>query len=156
VQGQLSTEQWEKLPPAIRGALQGGGRQGAQAFSAVNQLDRMLVNPLLVLLDLKSLLGFSDQQVGSLQAASDSLQEKLAERRGTLGSRFDGVAPAEQAALFQQIMPQIEAGRDEIRAALRSAQAILTPEQWSQVPAQVRDPFAPQPARTPPGGAPRG
>jgi hypothetical protein len=104
----------------------------------------MLANPVTVLIDLKDALSFAPEQVAKLEAVSDSLQEKLVKRRADLGSRFDGIPPQQQAQLFQQIMPEIEDGRNEIRAALGSAETILTPEQWAQVPAAVKDPFTPQ------------
>jgi hypothetical protein len=131
---------------------QGGGRGGGtQGFNAVGTLDRMLANPLLVMIDLKEILRFTPEQLTGLQEVSISLQEKLNERRQRLGQRFDNVPPAQQAQIFQQIQPQIEEGRDEVRAALKVAEGLLTPEQWTQVPAAVRDPFA-QPVQVPGGG----
>jgi hypothetical protein len=112
----------------------------------------MLANPLLVLLDLKDPLQFTPEQVAGIQGASTSLQEKLSERRASLGGRFDGVPSAQQAQLFQQIQPEIEVGREDIRAALRTVEGLLTPAQWAQVPAAVKDPFA-QPQGRQGGGA---
>jgi len=144
-QEQLSPDQWARLPAELRSLVAEGAGAGRatqpQAFSALGTLDRMLANPLLVLLDLKDILRFTQEQVGAIERASTALQEKLNARRETLGSRFDGVAPADQARVFQEIQPGIEEGRGEIRAALREAEAILTAEQWGQVPAAVRDPF---------------
>jgi hypothetical protein len=153
VQQRISPEQWAKLPQEIRGLVQqGGGRGGGtQGFNAVGTLDRMLANPLLVMIDLKEILRFTPEQLTGLQEVSISLQEKLNERRQRLGQRFDNVPPAQQAQIFQQIQPQIEEGRDEVRAALKVAEGLLTPEQWTQVPAAVRDPFS-QPVQVPGGG----
>ncbi len=140
----LTEEQWEKLPPAARRAQ--GGQPGAMGggFNAVGTLDRMLANPIPVLLDLKEDLDLSLEQIERVQAVSRDLDDKLNRRRAELGQRFDNVAPNEQATVFQRIQPEIEAGRQEIRDALASVQRILTPEQWELVPAQVRNPFQQQ------------
>jgi hypothetical protein len=158
VQQQLSAEQWALVPQDVRGLVQqqgGGGRGGSQGFNAVSTLDRMLANPLLVLLDLEDILAFTPEQLAGIQAASASLQQKLAERRASLGGRFDGVPSAEQAQIFQQIQPEIEVGREDIRSALRNVEGLLTPEQWAQVPTAVKDPFT-QPQRGQGGARPPG
>jgi hypothetical protein len=142
VQQQLTREQWARVPPemhaATAGAQQAGGG-GPQSF--VGAIDRMLANPLLVLLDLRETLQLAPAQLAALQRISDELQEKLGRRRESLGSRFDNAPGPQQAQIFQRIQPEIEAGRGEIREALRTAEGILTPVQWGRLPAAVRDPF---------------
>lgn len=149
VQRELSAEQWAKLPESVRGTAQQRQQGG---FNAVAFLDRMLANPLPVLLELKTQLNMTPEQVTALEKLSTDLQVRLAERREELGRRFDNVQPGQaQGQLFQQMQPQIEQTRREITEALRAAEKILTAEQWRQVPQQIREPFQQQ-QRGPRGG----
>ncbi|HEY8484455.1 MAG TPA: TonB-dependent receptor [Longimicrobiales bacterium] len=125
-------------PGAERGA---GGRAGG--FNAVGLLDRMLANPLPVLLELKDTLGLTAEQVEKIQALSAALQEKLNRRREELGKRFDNLRGEEMGRVFRDIQPEIEATRREVAEALRAVEQILTAEQWSRVPARIRNPFRP-------------
>ncbi|MGH7464561.1 MAG: TonB-dependent receptor domain-containing protein, partial [Longimicrobiales bacterium] len=59
VQRELSEEQWQQLPQSLRSA----GQQQRGGFNAVGFLDRMLANPLPVLLELKTSLGMTPEQV---------------------------------------------------------------------------------------------
>jgi len=139
-QNELTAEQWQKVPARLRGT--GGQGAGRGGFNAVGLLDRMLVNPLPVLLSLGETLKLTPDQVSSIQTVSRELDEKLAHRREELGKRFDNVQPGQQQGqVFQQIQPDIEAGRNEIRAALTQVEKLLTSEQWKQVPERIRNPF---------------
>jgi hypothetical protein len=142
VQRELSAEQWQKLPQALRSTQQTQQRGG---FNAVAMLDRMLANPLPVLLELKDTLRMTPEQVAQIEKLSTDLQISLAQRREALGKRFDAVqAGAEQGRIFQELQPEIEKSRTEIGNALNAAEKILTSDQWKQVPEQIRNPFQPQ------------
>jgi hypothetical protein len=153
-------ELWMKLPAEVREhaldappapagpAIRGPG--GGMAGNAVATLDRMLANPIPVLLELRDTLGLSADQVRRVQAVSDELQRTLDRRRETLGRRFDGVPAAEQGRIFAAIQPDIERARREVTQALRQVERILTREQWQQVPDEIRNPFQP---RAPGAGA---
>jgi predicted glycoside hydrolase/deacetylase ChbG (UPF0249 family) len=106
----------------------------------------MLANPLPVLLALRDTLKLTTEQVTQIEAISDQLQETLNRRREELGRRFDNLQGAQQAQAFAQIQPEIERTRNEVTAALRQVERILTPEQWQQVPERVRSPFQGGPA----------
>jgi hypothetical protein len=142
VQRELSAEQWQKLPESVRATAQQQQRGG---FSAVAFLDRMLANPLPVLLELKDTIRMTPEQVAQIEKLSTDLQISLAKRREDLGKRFDNVQPgAEQGRIFADLQPDIERARNEITAALRAAERLLTAEQWRQVPEQIRNPMQPQ------------
>ncbi|MBR9988807.1 MAG: TonB-dependent receptor [Gemmatimonadetes bacterium] len=142
VQRELSTEQWEKVPAALRSA---GQQQQRGGFNAVGFLDRMLANPIPVLLELKDTLRMTPEQVTQIEKISTDLQILLAKRREDLGKRFDNVqAGAEQGRIFQELQPEIEKSRTEISDALKAAERVLTSDQWKQVPEQIRNPFQPQ------------
>jgi hypothetical protein len=145
VQQQLQAEQWERLPQALRSTQRqagAGGRGGmGGGFNAVGMIDRMLANPIPVLLELRDTLQLTAEQVTQIEAISGRLQETLNRRRQELGSRFDNLSPQQQGQIFQQIQPEIERTRNEIQAALREVEAVLTREQWNQVPERIRNPF---------------
>jgi hypothetical protein len=54
--------------------------------------------------------------------------------------------------VFQQVQPEIERARDEVRAALRDVERVLTRAQWHALPARIRDPYQTGGAVRPPGG----
>jgi hypothetical protein len=151
VQQALQPAQWEQLPQAVRAGAQApgqggqgggqGGRGGQGGFNAVGMLDRMLANPLPVLLELRDTLRMTPEQVTQITAISDQLQESLNRRREELGRRFDNVQGQQGMQLFAQIQPEIERTRNEVRAALQQVERILTREQWNQVPERIRNPF---------------
>ncbi len=143
-QHELTPEQWQKVPPQVRNAGQtGGGRGGGQGgFNAVGILDRLLANPIPVLLELKDTLKLTPEQVTQIQAISTKLGEKLTQRRQELGRRFDNVQGGEQQAqVFQRIRPELDATRREVRDALSAVQKLLTEAQWRQIPERIRNPF---------------
>ncbi len=119
----------------------GGGGAGGRGFNAVGLIDRMLANPLPVLLELKDTLGMSAEQIARIDSISQTLQTKLNARREELGQRFDNVTPQQQSQAFLELQPVIEATRQEVTAALSEVQKILTPQQWERVPDQIRNPF---------------
>ena len=107
-------------------------------------LDRQLANPIPVLLELKATVGMTPEQVTQIEKISTDLSVALAKRREELGKRFDGVNQQQQGQIYQQMQPQIEQGRTEIRNALQAVEKVLGPTQWQQVPEQIRNPFAQQ------------
>ncbi|HET9984365.1 MAG TPA: TonB-dependent receptor [Longimicrobiales bacterium] len=141
----VTPEQWAKVPLGLRvasgaaGAADGGGRRGG--FNAVGLIDRMLANPLPVLLQLRDTLGLSAGQVAKIQAVSDRLGEKLAKRREELGKKFDSVAGADVGRIFVEVQPTIQSTRQEVADALSAVQKVMTPEQWQKVPEEVKNPF---------------
>jgi hypothetical protein len=143
VQRELSAEQWQKLPQQVRATQQQQQQRGG--FNAVGFLDRMLANPLPVLLELKDTIGMTPEQVAQIEKLSTDLQISLAKRREDLGKRFDNVqGGAEQGRIFQELQPEIEKARTEITNALKAAERVLSSEQWRRVPEQIRNPMQPQ------------
>ena len=152
-------------PGAEGQAGRGGGLAamlGAAGVNPLTLLDRSLANPVQVILELEDDLGLSAEQTQQIQVISTELQELLDNRRERLGRRFDGVAPADAMALFQEIQPELREGREEMQAAMTRVQGVLSAEQWQRVPAPVRQgwggaglrgggPEGGQPRRRPPG-----
>ena len=128
-------------PGAEGQAGRGGGLAamlGAAGVNPLTLLDRSLANPVQVILELEDDLGLSAEQTQQIQVISSELQELLDNRRERLGQRFDGVAPADAMALFQEIQPELREGREEMQAAMTRVQGVLSPEQWERVPPPLR------------------
>jgi hypothetical protein len=139
----LQPGQWERLPERLRTLRQQVAAAGAPAsINFVGIIDRMLANPLPVLLELRDTLGLSAAQVAAVEAVSARLDAQLVQRREEIGRRFDGVPPDETIRVFQLAQPDIERGRNEVRAALGEVERILTRAQWNALPPRLRDPFA--------------
>jgi hypothetical protein len=164
VQRVLQPAQWERLPESVRGGQRAGAEAGAAVdavvgaaaagqprFNAVALLDRMLANPITVLLELRDTLALTADQVSRIEAVSARLQETLNQRRQELGGRFDNVQGQQQAQLFARIQPEIQRTREQVQAAMGEVRQILTPAQWEQVPEQIRDPAQPGQRRRPGG-----
>ncbi len=153
VRGVLTGEQWERLPAELRepraevlpGLRMAGGRPGGmgdgEGFSAVALLDRMLANPIPVLLELSDSLELSPEQVRRVRAISDDLQQKLDRRRAELGRRFDNLEPGQQGRVFAELQPDIQRTRREVTEALQAVERVLTAEQWQRLPEAIRNPF---------------
>jgi hypothetical protein len=164
VEETVGDELWAALPAPLRagvvlpgagGARAGGGGAG---FNAVGTLDRMLANPIPVVLEFRDRVGMSDEQVQQIEVISSELDRVLIQRRERLGRRFDGVGGAEALRLFREIQPEIEAGREDVDAALQRVRRVLSADQWNQLPEAVRQPLAGAGAQGPrgPAGAPTG
>jgi hypothetical protein len=136
----LTPQQWQQLPLAIRAGASAAGT-GGRGGNIVAVIDRMLANPLPVLLALKDTLGLSAEQVTRVQNISNDLQEKLGKRREEMGRKIENASPQQQGQLFMEMQPLLESARREVTSALGEAQKVLTPEQWAKVPAQIKNPF---------------
>ncbi len=125
-----------------------GGGPGGGFFNAVN------ANPLAQIIALKDTISLSAEQVAKLQPLADSLGTK----QKALGAEFqkvmkDAGANPDMGALFGKMRPKLEAAQKDRAAALKEAQAILTPEQWGKLPERLRNPqqgFGGQGGRRPP------
>ena len=101
----------------------------------------MNANPLAAIIALKDSIALTPEQIAKLQPLADSLGVK----QKALGADFqklmkDAGANPDMGALFGKIRPKMEAAQKERAAALKVAQTILTPEQWSKLPERVRNP----------------
>ncbi|HEX9105704.1 MAG TPA: TonB-dependent receptor, partial [Longimicrobiales bacterium] len=135
----ITPQQWDKLPFALRAPATGGAGRG---FNAVGMIDRMLANPIPVVLLLKDTLGLTAEQVAKIQVISDKLQARLTKERESLGKRFDNTAAADQARLFADIQPTIQSARQQVADALQDVKKVLTAQQWTKLPSEVTNPFA--------------
>ncbi|HEX9109321.1 MAG TPA: hypothetical protein VF832_18895, partial [Longimicrobiales bacterium] len=138
----LQPAQWEKLPFAVRVPSTGGAGGGRGGFNGAGMVDRMLANPLPVLLELKDTLKLSSEQVTKIQAISDKLGARLNKQREALGKKFDNVNANDQARVFADIQPAIQTARQDVQSALQDVRKVLTADQWEKLPSEIANPFA--------------
>ncbi|HEV7590170.1 MAG TPA: Spy/CpxP family protein refolding chaperone, partial [Longimicrobium sp.] len=120
----------------------GGGRPDASQF-----VDRLLPQPLDALLLLADTLKLTEEQIARLRVVNDSLKAKNAPIRAELAREITaaftaqqaGAAQADPGEVFRRVGPRLNEGRQNVQKALDAAQHILTPEQWRQVPAALRN-----------------
>ena len=122
--------------PGLRGGAAGAG------LDPTRLLDRMLANPLPVLLELADTLALDSAQVARIRALSDSLEAVLAPKRSDLEQRVAGKQPQELVSVLRQAQPLLQAGREAITKALDETHKILTKQQWNRLPEALRNPFA--------------
>jgi hypothetical protein len=132
---------WGTIPNNLKVApnAQQGGRGG---FNAVGLLDRMLINPVPVILTMKDSLKITPEQLAQIEAISAPLTDVMLKARTDLGKRFDNVPAQQMGQIFQEVQPQIDAARKQGQAALKAVQKVLTPAQWKMLPDRIKDPYS--------------
>jgi hypothetical protein len=135
---ELAPQQWEKLPANMRGTAQRGSVAG---LNPVATIDRMLANPIPLVLMLKDSVRMDAQQVTRIGTISERLQETLNKYRERLGKRFNNVPVEQRGQTFQQMVPDLESAREEIRRALQAVEKALGKEQWQRIPERIRNPL---------------
>ncbi len=136
----VGPDTWGRVPNALKLAAPAQGGRNA-GFNAVGLLDRMLVNPIPVLLGMKDTLQLTAEQITQIEAISAPITDLMLKARTDIGKKFDNVQGAQMGQVFQEVQPQIEAARKKTTDALKQVEKVLTSEQWKKVPAQVKDPF---------------
>ena len=124
----------------INGARAAGGR-GGRNFDIRTIVERVAPNPVSAIIALKDTLQLSAEQVTRLQAVADSLSAKNDTLINDVEQQLaKGQGGADLAAVFPNIQPRLQQARNNYLAAVKSAQAILTPEQWNKLPDEIRNP----------------
>ena len=133
----------------------GAGGPGARpAGTPTEMLERLMVNPVAGIVAMKDTLGLTEAQVVSLQIVADSLQAKYAAVAKALTDALaNPQGNTDPGSMFVQLRPRLEQVRNDMQAALREAERLLTPEQWSKVPESLKNPLQ---GRAAPGQRRRG
>ncbi len=139
----LTPEQRERLDTAGDAARISPPAPTLGTFDAILAVDRMLANPLAVLIMVAPEVGLNADEIRQLQALSDTLRVHLDTARNEIGQRFDGLDRGEQAAMLQQVLPEIAKAREAVVEALTRLKAILAPEVWTRIPLEIREPYGP-------------
>lgn len=133
-----------------------GGANAAAAGDFSARLEQFMPNVVQKLLDIRIGLRLTDEQVAKLTVLADTFTV----HRAAIGAELEkaierGRKDAEPSRLLSTLRPKLQEGREEVRKTLEQAQAILTPEQWGQVPDEIKTPRGPgtgrgRGGRTPP------
>jgi hypothetical protein len=128
----------------IRAMTRGPGGRQMNAADLRQRMQRTIPNPFRRTIELNDSLALAltpEQQVAlkakgdSLQVRADSAVAKIAEVLGSVGAN-----PDPQTTMFR-IRDNVQAGRRMAEQAAKDLEAILTPEQWAKLPANVKNPL---------------
>lgn len=143
----------------------GGPAGGRGGFDPSSIVDRLLPQPVGAILLLRDTLKLTPEQVTALQAIADSLDARNTPVADSLREALAAAQPPEQpegqrggrrqggggpggpggnpafGQIFERFQRPVEAARANITEAMRQVQAVLTQEQWRQVPAALRNPL---------------
>ena len=124
-----------------------GARAGARltADDFRQRLARAVPNVFTQILDLNDSLKLelTAEQKGKLAVLGDSLQAQADTIIGSLANTLGGTDAknADPMQLGMKMRGKIQEGRTLAQKAIKDAQAVLTPEQWTKIPKDVKEPF---------------
>lgn len=130
----------------VRGALAqrsvgrggAGGPGGRGGFAG--RFERVVPNPITQILARKDSIALTDSQTVRLTTLRDSLDAKNQRISEAVRAEIEKAgANPDPATLFSRLRPQLEEGRANALKAVVEAKAILTPEQWAQLPDRVKN-----------------
>ncbi|MFL5613442.1 MAG: carboxypeptidase regulatory-like domain-containing protein [Gemmatimonadaceae bacterium] len=135
--------QRELLEGTLRGINGNGaaGGRGGRNFDIRTIVNRVAPNPVTAIIALKDTIQLSEEQVAKLQVVADSLTAKNDSLISDVEQQLaKGQGGADLASVFPNIQPRLQQARNNYLAAVKSAQQILTPEQWNKLPEEIRNP----------------
>ncbi len=130
----------------IRAMTRGPGGRQMNAEQLRQRMQRTIPNPFRRTIELNDslALGLTAEQKAALTVKGDSLQAradtaiaKIAEVLGNVGAN-----PDPQTTMFR-MRDNLQAARRMAEQAAKDLEAILTPEQWAKLPANVKNPLMP-------------
>ena len=121
-----------------------GGRPGAGGLAIGDRLGRLLPDPVQKIVELNIQLRLTDDQLARLAGIS----KEYTQRRDSLGQAVQAEVDhsgrdPDRAVLFSKIRGMLEQGRTLSTGALEEAKAVLTAEQWAQLPEEIKSPPRP-------------
>ncbi len=139
------------------GGLDGPRPSGPGGFRGGDMIARMaslMPDPAAEILAIRVALRLSDGQASRLQAVSDSLKARTKALADKAQKEVEKAGPnPDPASMFASMRPLLQSIRETGAAALKESEAILTPEQWQQVPDRIKTPL--RGPRGGPGGPPQ-
>jgi hypothetical protein len=157
---QVGPDRQREMLQGMMGAINNrggpGGGPGGLDFNTI--VERISPDPTKLLISLKDSLKLTNVQIVHLQLVGDTLNAKNKLLIDSLKARAaappaaptaqpapgqpaQGQGPnAELRAVFQQVQPLLQQGRQNYLSAIESIRGILTPEQWAQLPENFRNP----------------
>ncbi len=129
--------------PGAAGAAAAPGTGGAAspAASFADRFARFMPDPIAAIQEKAVLVHLTDGQSAKLDSISKRFVAARDSIAGVIRDEITRAGPnPDPAVLFTGLRPKMEAGRKLSDAALAEAKAVLTPEQWAQLPVEVREP----------------
>jgi hypothetical protein len=136
----------DRTRDVVRGALAqrsigragAGGSGGPGGFAG--RFERVLPNPITQILARKDSIALTDSQTVRLTTLRDSLDAKNQRISEAVRAEIEKAgANPDPATLFSRLRPRLDEGRANTLKAMAEAKAILTPEQWAQLPDRVKN-----------------
>jgi hypothetical protein len=129
----------------LMGALgRGGGGAGAPRARDLNMrtmVERVAPDPIAPILERRDSLGLDETQVAALRAIADTLGIRVDSIATLLQAQVDSLGEdADLRTVFPTIQPRLQEARNLYVGAVRSAERVLTREQWQKLPEWLRNP----------------
>ncbi|MGI8842074.1 MAG: TonB-dependent receptor [Gemmatimonadaceae bacterium] len=140
---QVGPDRQREMLMGALGRAGGGGGGGARAreFNARMLLERVAPDPIAPILERRDSLGLSEPQVASLRSIADTLFGQVDSLAVVVQTYIDSLeATADLRSVFPALQPRLQSARALYLGAVRSAERVLTAQQWSQLPEWVRSP----------------
>jgi hypothetical protein len=122
---------------------QGGFRPQLSPDAMAARVDSALPNPAGIALAMRDSLKLDSGQVVLLRPLRDSLAARNGERVDSLHRVFQRVGNTPDRSQLMTLMPKLrplfQAARADVAQAIVDVRAILSEEQWAEMPASVRD-----------------
>ncbi len=134
---QVGPDRQRSMMEGMLRALNGG----SGAIDVRGIVSRVAPNPIARIVDMKDSLGLTDQQTIKLNLVADTLNARLDSLITDLQAAVDKEKGSPNLqTLFPILRPKLQQARDDYLAAIKSAQAVLTADQWKKVPEELRNP----------------
>ena len=119
----------------------GGGGQRPRDLNLRLMVERIAPDPIAPILERRDSLSLTDSQVTALETIADSLAMRVDSIATALRAHVDSLGPdADLRTIFPSVQPRLQEARNLYLGAIRSAERVLTREQWQQLPEWLRNP----------------
>ncbi len=128
--------------PGGPGGAEGGAGGAAGGAGGGPNFGGARANPVAQIIELRDSLGLDSAQVARLGPVRDSLAARNQQLARSLRAQIErlGSNPDPAVVFAQVVRPRLAETRALLDRSLGEARAILTPEQWAKLPADVKDP----------------
>jgi esterase/lipase len=98
------------------------------------------VNPIATIVTMADSLQLDSEQVTRLEAVGRELQSRQNRLQEEMMPQMMQAFQRDPQSAMQALQPRLEQARQQLIDAVAEAEKILTPEQWEQVPSEIKEP----------------
>ncbi|MGH7719238.1 MAG: carboxypeptidase regulatory-like domain-containing protein [Gemmatimonadaceae bacterium] len=140
VRVQVGPDRQRELLQAMLRSGRAGASGGGLDLRAI--VERVAPDPVAPMLERADSLGLAEAQIAALRSIADSLRVKNDSLAASLLEQVGQELRrgGDFASIFPKIQPRLQEARNNYVAAVRSAERVLTPEQWQRLPEEIRNP----------------